>query len=79
MSYTHEFYPMVTGTVKTLVKLTQGNDQGVFMIMLLLCSYPNHERFLSEEEKKQPKGPIYDALVEELDRQYSRWNKGSAK
>lgn len=79
MNKTHEFYPMITSTVKSIIKLSEADTDSVFMIMLVLCSYPNQEDFLTEEEKKQNKPQLYYALVDELNRQYARWNKGGNK
>lgn len=68
----HIFYPMVNKTVKSLMKLADGNvDRN--NIYLILLRYPNDfVRTINGENTK----PLYQALLLELDRQYARWNKG---
>lgn len=65
MSKTHEFYPMITGSVKTILRMTPSNELDDMVDILI--EYPDHEK---------TKGALVDVLIKELDRQYARWNKG---
>lgn len=67
MNRTHEFYPMITGSVRTILTLTPSNELDDMVDILI--NYPNHEK---------TKGALADTLIKELDRQYARWNKGGA-
>lgn len=71
MSKTHEFYPMITGTVKTIIKLTE-NKESAFLLFVLQ-NYPN---FGGAPESEMRSSKNISALLDELDRQYARWNKG---
>lgn len=70
MNKTHEFYPMITGTVRTLIKLCDAEYKCGFLF--ILENYPNIQHININT-------PLLKELVKELDRQYSRWNKGGAK
>lgn len=70
MNKTHEFYPMITSTVKSIFSLVSASDESVLVHCLLrypLISYPED---LIEKNK------LLGALIQELNRQYARWNKG---
>lgn len=69
MSYTREFYPMITRTIKSLIRVINESDESWFLTVLQ--SYPD----VNDIDKKYIT-PIISALIEELDRQYDRWNKG---
>lgn len=64
MSKNYEFYPMITRTVKTLIGIVSKNEEKKFL--LILQNYPNIQVVDT---------PLLLALVQELDRQYTRWNK----
>lgn len=68
MNRTHEFYPMITGTMKTILRLIPENDPCLIDIIDTLIEYPEHDK---------SDNPMVVAVINELDRQYSRWNKGS--
>lgn len=68
MSKTHEFYPMISGSVKTILLMTPSNELDDMVDVLI--EYPDH---------KKTKGALVDLLIKELDRQYARWNKGGDK
>ena len=70
MSKTHEFYPMITGTVKTIIDLIEVKDYA--FVLFILRHYPDFQA--PEEELRDRKHTR--ALLDELDRQYARWNKG---
>ena len=67
MEKKREFYPMITSTVKTLIQVSDEDD--AVWILIALKNYP-------EDFPEDYKSPIIIALLEELDRQYARWNKG---
>lgn len=70
MSKTHEFYPMITATIKSLLDLFDEEDYSE--VLQLIISYPK-----CTIDETCP--PLLQALRKELDRQYTRWNKGGAK
>lgn len=67
MEKKREFYPMITQTVKTLIQVS--NEDDAVWILIALKNYP-------EEFPEDYKSPIIIALLDELNRQYARWNKG---
>lgn len=67
MEKKREFYPMITQTVKTLIQVSDEDD--AVWILIALKNYP-------EEFPEDYKSPIIIALLDELNRQYARWNKG---
>lgn len=72
MNDKHKFYPMITQTVKSLMAITLDNWNRT-LIYYVLINYPDIEL---EEGKRSP---VVNELIDELDRQYSRWNKGETK
>lgn len=68
MSKNYEFYPMITRTVKTLIDIVSKNEEKNFL--LILQNYPNIQVVDVNNAT-----PLLLALVQELDRQYTRWNK----
>lgn len=68
MDKKREFYPMITQTVKTLIQVSDPEDES--WILIALKNYPD------VEIKDEYKTPLVIALLDELDRQYARWNKG---
>jgi hypothetical protein len=68
MNRSYEFYPMITGTMKSILKLTAECDLQHTIEVIL--NYPNHKT----------DGSLLDKMIiTELDRQYARWNKGGNK
>ena len=65
---THEFYPMITGTMKTILTVTP--EQNLSGIIDILTTYPN---YVNNDN------PFSKMVIDELDRQYARWNKGGNK
>lgn len=72
MNKTHEFYPMITGTIKTLIRVVNPDEAEWFLTILKI--YPN----LKGTEEVYT-SPTLAVLIDELDRQYARWNKGEVK
>lgn len=66
----HIFYPMLNKTVKTLISVID-KEKYSYGVLRVLMTYPNH--ILATRETCDP---VYMALIQELDRQYARWNKG---
>lgn len=66
MNRTHSFYPMITGSIKTILALTP--DAELRNFLNIITTYPNFE---TNEDSA-----LVNALIEELSRQYNRWNKG---
>lgn len=64
-----KFYPMITKTMNNLLRLVDPYD--MWGIVGVICSYPNYELDGDLAAK-----PIVDAIIDELNRQYTRWNKG---
>lgn len=64
-----KFYPMITKTMNNLLRLVDPYD--MWEIVDVICSYPNYELDGDLAAK-----PIVDAIIDELNRQYARWNKG---
>jgi len=71
MSKTHEFYPMITGTIKTLIRVVSPDEAEWFLTILKI--YPD----LKGAEEVYT-SPTLAVLIDELDRQYARWDKGGA-
>lgn len=69
MEKKREFYPIITRTVKTLMAVTLNNWERTLTYYIFL-NYPDIEL---EEGKRSP---VINELIDELDRQYARWNKG---
>jgi len=60
---------MITGTLKTLLSLVEfGNE---WQYINIIINYPNHEL-----DGELAADPMALAIINELDRQYARWNKG---
>lgn len=66
MNRTHAFYPMITGSIKTILALTPDKDLRDFFN--IITNFPKIE--------KTEHSALFNALIEELSRQYERWNKG---
>lgn len=69
MSKTHEFYPMITSTLKTILPLIEFGDEWKYIE--IITKYPNYEL-----DGDMAASPMAHAIIAELDRQYVRWNKG---
>lgn len=69
MKNNHEFYPMITGTMKTLLNLIPYGEEWQYLDIII--TYPNYK--LDNDLAAQP---MAHAIINELDRQYERWNKG---
>lgn len=72
MNKTHEFYPMITATLRKVFSLT--NEEDLKDLLSILLTYPNYS--IPNEISLNP---LVGILVDELDRQYTRWNKGGVK
>lgn len=66
------FYPMLTTTMKSLLTLVEPMD--MYDYVKIISTYPNHI-IPSEIWKK----PLTRLIIQELERQYTRWNKGGRK
>lgn len=66
MEKKREFYPMISGTLKSLLNLAAPQDYKE--ILQIIISYPH---CLIDD-----KNALFNAIKNELDRQYARWNKG---
>lgn len=73
----HIFYPMVNQTVKNLVSVAE-NSTDIQLILYLLVSFPewDSEKVDNFIQTKNGNSTICFALINELNRQYGRWNKG---
>lgn len=69
MERKHEFYPMLNRTMKTLICLIQYGDEWKYLN--LITQYPHYEL-----DGDLAIDALAQAIINELDRQYSRWNKG---
>ena len=65
-----EFYPMITSTIKTLIRIANNND--LVNMMKILRQFP----ISSESIPNAIKTNVILTLLDELNRQYARWNKG---
>lgn len=70
------FYPMITQTIKSALCLADSSN--VYIYVDLLISYPKPSRYKAHISAsfENHSDPIADIILKELDRQYSRWNKG---
>lgn len=66
-----KFYPMITKTMNNLLRLVEPYD--MCEIIDIVCSYPNYELDGDLATK-----PIVDAIIDELNRQHARWDKGKS-
>lgn len=64
----HIFYPMVNRTIRSLIPFADEKDQK--LILYLLQVYP--DCLLEKKDKTQ----LILLVLNELDRQYMRWDKG---
>lgn len=64
-----KFYPMITNTMNNILRLVDPLD--MWEVVSVICTYPNYE--LSGDLAAKP---IIDVIINELDRQFARWNKG---
>lgn len=64
-----QFYPMITNTLSHLLRLVDPVDMAD--IVEIICAFPNHQLDGDTAAK-----PIVYAVLDELNRQYGRWNKG---
>lgn len=69
MDKKHEFYPMISRTVKELIAICETKNESSFLV--ILQNYPDIQ-FIDKEFIT----PVNRMLINELDRQYTRWNKG---
>lgn len=68
----HTFYPMVTQTMKSLLNIFEPDTMyDLLYVINIITTYPNYDT-----DKDMLAKPIVMAIIEELDRQYERWNKG---
>lgn len=65
------FYPMITSTLKTLLALAEIDD--ALTCLYILTTYPKYE--LDDDSAAKP---LILAVINELDRQYARWNHGGS-
>lgn len=65
----HVFYPMITQTLKSVLSLSDPCD--LWNYIDIIVSYPDYKL-----DGESAVSPITDIIIKELDRQYSRWNKG---
>lgn len=70
MAKTHEFYPMISGTMKALLNLATPDK--FELLVYFLVAYPHHDLFIGKDD------PLVMQIIAELDRQYARWNKKGA-
>ena len=73
MQKQYEFYPMITNTVKTILSLVKNSDETT-MINHCLLHYP----MIAYPDKMVRENRLLAALIQELNRQYARWNKGGS-
>ena len=59
---------MITNTMNNILRMVDPLD--MWEMVDIICSYPNHE--LDGELAAKP---IVSVLIDELNRQYARWNK----
>ena len=72
MRMKHTFYPMVTQTMKTLLNIFEPDSvYELLEVINIITTYPNYVLDGDMAAK-----PIIIAIIEELDRQYERWEKG---
>ena len=71
-----KFYPMLTQTIKSALRLADSSN--IYIYVDLLVTYPHTSTYNAtiKEYAYSPSDPIADIIIKELDRQYSRWNKG---
>lgn len=72
MNKSHEFYPMITSSVKTIFALAIDNKSDKSILIQCLLCYP----LIAFPECIIKENKLLDALIQELNRQYARWNKG---
>lgn len=74
-----KFYPMLTQTIKSALCMADSSE--LYMYVDLLVTYPEITPYnsASRETYNSPRTPIAEIILEELNRQYSRWNKGGTK
>lgn len=71
---THEFYPMISGTLKSLLTLPPKKD--LWEYIRVIIKYPDYDFIGNGIDGTDG---IMSAIINELNRQYARWNKGGNK
>lgn len=71
MEKKYEFYPMISGTLKSLLILPTKKD--LWEYIRVITKYPDYD-FV--DNGIDGTDGIMSAIIKELDRQYTRWNKG---
>lgn len=71
MQKQYEFYPMITSTVKTIFSLVKNSEENTILIHCLF-----HYPLIDYPEQMICDNRLLEALIQELNRQYARWNKG---
>ena len=66
------FYPMLTATMKSLLSLSDPLD--MYNYIDLMVQYPNYQMSKAVQNDKLAK-----LILQELDRQYARWQRGRGK
>lgn len=65
-----KFYPMLTQTIKSALCLADSSNVHLYVNLLIL--YPE------KPTHNNPNDPISSIILNELDRQYARWDKKGA-
>ena len=74
MEKKYEFYPMISGTLKSLLILPAKKD--LWEYIRVITKYPDYDFVRNGIDGSDG---IMSAIIKELDRQYARWNKGGVK
>lgn len=73
MAKKYEFYPMINQTIKSFMLLAKDQNEKNY-IYLILSKYPQDR--VRELNDCVNINPLLLGVLNELDRQYSRWAKG---
>lgn len=74
MNKAHEFYPMFNRTIKSLLKIPPKND--LWEYLRVISDYPDYSFIGNGIDGTNA---VMEAIITELNRQYTRWNKGGVK
>lgn len=71
-----KFYPMLTQTIKSALCLAEPNELWCYIDLLITYPEISSHNVASTDAFNKPRTPVAEIILEELNRQYSRWNKG---